>query len=111
MDSKGAGEARQQVSVPRMGEFIDALWILRSGHVLVCLGKGAGQAVLDGVPLYTAMDPLMGYGLVEEFKNAEGFEGAGYYRMSARGVEFADKALAAWRATPFWQRLWVRLIH
>jgi hypothetical protein len=49
------------------------------------------------------------YGLVHEFDNPAGFRGARYYRLSAHGREFADRAEEAWRRRPWLERMAVRL--
>jgi DNA-binding PadR family transcriptional regulator len=91
------------------GEFVDALNRLRRGHVLVKVGEATGGCVLDGGVLYRSYEPLVRYGLIDEFKNPQGFEQASYYRLTPRGREFADRACSAWRQRPLWQRLAVRL--
>jgi hypothetical protein len=95
--------------IPDRGEFIDALRALGRGRVMVGLGDGGG-CVLDGVVVYTAHRPLMEYGLVDEYVNLEGFEGARYYRLNRRGREFADQAWRSWRRRPLLERLAVRLV-
>jgi hypothetical protein len=52
----------------------------------------------------------MKYGLVDEYVNLEGFEGARYYRLNRRGREFADQAWRSWRRRPWLERLAVRLV-
>ncbi len=91
------------------GEFVDALNRLRRGHVLVKVGSSAGGCVLDGGVLYRSYEPLVRYGLIDEFKNPHGFQHASYYRLTPRGRDFAERACRAWRQKPLWQRLAVRL--
>lgn len=91
------------------GEFIDALAALCRGNVIVVLDDGSDACVLDGVRLMWSLPPLMAYGLVAEFVNPRGFAGARYYRMTEAGRQFADDALAAWRARPLHERLAIRL--
>lgn len=90
-------------------EFVDALHLLRRGHVLVRTGETAGSCVLDGGIVYHSYEPLRRYGLIDEFDNPSGFPNASYYRLTAEGRAFADKACQAWRSRPVWQRLAVRL--
>lgn len=99
----------RDVIIADRGEFVDVLRSLRRGHVLVCAGEGAGTAVVDGAIVYRSVDPLLRYGLVDEFDNPEGFEGARYYRLSVRGREFAERACAAWQRQPVLARLATRL--
>ncbi|MFN9194802.1 MAG: hypothetical protein ACK5V2_13965 [Pseudomonadota bacterium] len=95
--------------IPDRCEFIDALRALRNGRVLVQGGEGSNSFVLDGALLHTAHRPLVHYGLVHEFDNPAGFRGARYYRLSANGREFADRADEAWRRRPWLERMAVRL--
>lgn len=99
----------QDVIIADRGEFVDVLRSMRRGHVLVRAGEGAASAVLDGGVIYHSLDPLLRYGLVDEFDNPAGFEGARYYRLSPRGREFAERACAAWQRQPVLTRLAVRL--
>ena len=98
-----------QPIVADRGEFIDALNRLRRGHVLVKVGHASGGCVLDGGVLYRSYGPLVRYGLIDEFKNPQGFENASYYRLTPQGREFAERACRAWGQRPLWQRLAVRL--
>lgn len=91
------------------GEFIDALASLCRGNVIVLLNDGSDTCVLDGVRLMWSFPSLMTYGLIAEFENPKGFAGASYYGITAVGREFADNALAAWRARPLHERLVIRL--
>ncbi len=91
------------------GEFIDALAALSRGNVIVRLDDGSDACVLDGVRLMWSFPSLISYGLIAEFQNIHGFGGARYYRLTAAGHQFADKALAAWRARPLLERLAIRL--
>ena len=89
-------------------EFVDALHLLRKGHVLVKVGESVGGCVLDGGTLYHSYDTLKRYGLIDQFDNPQGFPNASYYRLTSRGREFADRACSAWRRRPVWQRLALR---
>ena len=95
--------------IPDRAEFIDVLSLLRRGGVMV---RGAAQEshfVLDGLMVYTAHQPLLRYGLIDEFSNPDGFANMRYYRLSKTGREFARRACKAWRRKPLWHRLAVRL--
>ena len=91
------------------GEFIDALAALRRGNVIVLLDDGSSTCVLDGARLMWSFPSLIAYGLVAEFQNPRGFEGARYFRLTAAGRQFADNALATWQARPLLERLAIRL--
>lgn len=91
-------------------EFVDALHLLRKGHVLVRTGESSGSCVLDGGIVYRSYEPLERYGLIREFRNPEGFPNARYYRLTPRGREFAERACQAWRSRPVWERLAMRLV-
>ncbi len=90
-------------------EFIDALRLLRRGHVLVRTGEVAGGCVLDGAIVYHSYPALTRYGLIREFDNPQGFINASYYRLTEAGHAFAERAEQAWRSRPVWQRLALRL--
>jgi hypothetical protein len=92
------------------GEFVDALDALRRGHVLVRVGEGSGSCVLDGGIVWTAWRTLLRYELIGEFHNPHGFANASYFRLTERGREFAERALAAWRQRPLHERVWLRLV-
>jgi hypothetical protein len=96
--------------ITHRGEFIDALRLLRDGHVLVRAGGGAFGCVLDGAAVHYSYPTLCDYGLIDEFDNPTGFAGLQYYRISPRGREFADLACARWQQLSLLQRLAVRLL-
>jgi hypothetical protein len=98
----------EQPIIADRGEFVDALNLLRRGHVLVRTSDSSGGCVLDGGIVYRAYEPLRRYGLIDEYPNPHGFEHATYYRLSPRGRAFAERACRAWRQRPLWQRLAVR---
>lgn len=100
---------KAQTIIADRAEFIDALNLLRKGHVLVRAGESSHGCLLDGGIVYSAWEPLTQYGLVDQFDNPQGFPHASYYRLSDRGRHFADRAVSAWRSKPLWQRLAVRL--
>lgn len=101
---------RTDTVIPDRGEFIDVLYALRRGHVLVHAGQHAGGWVVDGGPVYSSYEPLLRYELVQEFDNPEGFEHVHYFRLTPRGRAFAERAVAAWRRRPLLERLMVRLV-
>jgi hypothetical protein len=96
------------------GEFIDVLRHLRQGHVLVrpkaACDSDQANSVLDGCPVYTAVQPLMQFDLIAEFDNPDGFPTMRYFRMTRTGRDFADRALQAWRQRPWTERLAIRLM-
>lgn len=91
-------------------EFIDALHLLRRGHVMVHIGDSPHGWVLDGAAVRHSADTLARYGLVAEFDNPQGFPGVRYYRLSARGRHFAAQAEQAWRRRSLVERALLRLI-
>jgi hypothetical protein len=107
-DAAPAGRTR--AVIPDRGEFIDVLFALRRGHVLVHAGQQAGGWVLDGGNVYSSYEPLLRYELVQEFDNPEGFEHVHYFRLTPQGRAFAERAVAAWRRRPLLERLMVRLV-
>jgi len=94
--------------IPDRAEFIDALELLRRGHVLVKTDD-EGRCALNGCIVYASYEPLAQYGLIDEFDNPQGRCQLHYYRLTPRGREFAERAVAEWRRRPLWQRLAVRL--
>lgn len=96
--------------IPDRGEFVDALWLLCQGHVLVYIGNVVGGCVLDGGIVYRSYRTLLRYGLIYEFDNPKGLPNTSYYRITERGREFAQRVFAAWRSRPVWQRLAMRLL-
>jgi len=105
-------QRERSMSTPSLihcGEFVDALAALRRGHVIVALDRDARTCVLDGSGLHWSFRTLHEYGLVAEFDNPDGFAGLRYFRLTAVGAQFADRALAAWHERPWHQRLMIRL--
>ena len=92
-----------------LGEFIDALAVLRRGKVLVVMDTEAWVCMLDGSPLLWSFRVLRDHGLIAEFDNPAGFEGLRYYRMTDDGLSFSERALAAWQARAWHERLAIRL--
>ncbi|MFO1267077.1 MAG: hypothetical protein U1F25_11750 [Rubrivivax sp.] len=92
------------------GEFIDVLRALWRGRVLVHAGEEAGGWLLDGGRVLSSHRPLLRYGLVREVANPQGFEHVRYFRLSAQGRAFAERAIEAWRQRPLLERLLVRLL-
>jgi hypothetical protein len=91
-------------------EFVDALRLLRRGHVLVHACDSWGGCTVDGRVVQLSLRPLVDYGLVDEFDNPDGFEHVHYYRLNERGRAFADRINAAWSRRPWIERLAVRLL-
>ena len=96
--------------IPDRAEFVEALNLLRRGHLMVHLGDGANTKAIGGGIVHHSAPTLMQYGLVDEVDNPEGFPGVRYYRISSRGREFADRAWAQWRSRKLWERALVRLV-
>ena len=95
--------------IPDRAEFVDALRLLRHGHVLVKAGVVSNNCIVDGHIVYHSFATLLDYGLIGEFDNPQGFASARYYRITPAGRAFAARAVDAWQRTPVWQRLAVRL--
>jgi len=95
--------------IPDRAEFVDALRLLRRGHILVRASNEPGGCLLDGGIVYHSYPTLLQYGLIDEFRNPRGFPHARYYRISERGRDFADRACQAWQQRPLLQRVAVRL--
>lgn len=95
--------------IPDRAEFVDALRLLRRGHILVRASSEPGGCLLDGGIVYHSYPTLLQYGLIDEFRNPRGFPHARYYRISERGRDFADRACHAWQQRPLLQRVAVRL--
>lgn len=92
------------------GEFIDALARLRRGELLVHSADAADErCLIEGQVLYTSWKPLSDFGLLDELP-AQPRQGRMHcYKLSPRGRDFADRAVAAWKRQPLWQRLAMRL--
>lgn len=101
--------ARAPSRLIHLSEFIDALAALRQGCVVVVMDPENHMCVLDGMQLLCSFHVLQDYGLVAEFDNPDGFEGLRYFRLSEAGTGFADRALAAWEARAWHERLALRL--
>ena len=104
------GRTRSAPIIPDRAEFIDALHLLSRGHVMVHVGDSAHGIAIDGGLVRHSAHTLKRYGLVDEFHNPEGFPGVRYYRIGARGRDFAVQAWAAWRRRKPWERAIVRLL-
>jgi hypothetical protein len=105
-NTMGATEA---VIIPDRGEFIDVLKHLRRGSVLARAAADDPRCVVDGAMYYTALPPLLAYGLLQEVKQADPESRLHCYRLSGRGHAFAEKACEQWKRTPLLQKLAVRL--
>jgi hypothetical protein len=92
------------------GEFVDALWALTRGGVLVRVSDLAGGWAIDGRPVFTSQRTLVEWQLVDEFDNPDGFALVRYFRLNGRGHDFAGRAVAAWKLLPLTQRLLARLL-
>lgn len=101
---------QEPVIIADRGEFVDALRLLRRGHVLVHACDSWGGCTVDGSVVHLSLRPLVDYALVDEFHNPQGFEHVRYYRLNARGRAFADRIDAAWSRRPWIERLAVRLL-
>lgn len=91
-------------------EFVEALHRLSHGHVLVRTGDHSCACVLDGAIVHHSFEPLLQYGLIDEFPNRAGFPGVQYFRITPSGREFAHRAWLQWRSRSVWERLAVRLM-
>lgn len=112
MPHEGAAVNRSHATsiIADRGEFIDVLRALWRGHVLVHAGEEAGGWLLDGGRVLSSHRLLLRYGLVHEVANPQGFEHVRYFRLSAQGRAFAERAIEAWRQRPLVERLLVRLL-
>jgi hypothetical protein len=95
--------------IPDRAEFVDALRSLRKGHVLIRVHDASGGCLLDGAAVYRSFQTLLDYGLIREFQNRDGFPNVRYYRITASGREFAERACQSWQTRPLLERLAVRL--
>lgn len=96
--------------IPDRAEFVEALNLLRRGHLMVNLGDGANTKAIGGGMVHHSAATLLAYGLVDEVDNPDGFPGVRYYRISERGRQFADRAWTQWRSRPLLERAIVRLV-
>jgi len=96
--------------IPDRGEFVNVLAALQRGHVLVRLNDQHDGCWLAGRNVFWSFEPLLHYGLIEPFDNRQGFVGLRYYRLSARGRDFAVQACAAWKRRPLLERVVARLV-
>jgi hypothetical protein len=96
--------------IPDRAEFVEALNLLRRGHLMVNVGEGANTKAIGGGIVHHSAPTLLAYGLVDEVDNPGGFPGVRYYRISERGRQFADRAWAAWRRRPLLERAAIRLL-
>jgi hypothetical protein len=113
MSVHAAADARRPAADPiivNRGEFIDALHLLRKGHVMVQVGESDLGWAIDGSLVRYSVGALRRYQLIQEFHNPEGFPGVRYFRLSTHGRAFADRAWLRWRQLPLRRRLWVRLV-
>lgn len=92
------------------GELVDALRLMLRGATLVRVSDLAGGWVVGGMAVYSSQRCLLEWELIEEFDNPDGFDGVRYFRLTPRGAQFAERAVAAWRAMPLGQKLLARLL-
>jgi hypothetical protein len=96
--------------IPDRAEFIDALARLRRGELLVHSDNDDDErCLIEGQVLYTSWKPLSAFGLLDELPPQPRQGRLHCFRLSPRGRDFADRACAAWKQTPLWQRLAVRI--
>lgn len=95
--------------IPDRGEFVDVLAALSRGHVLVRVSDQHDGCWIAGRNVFWSFEPLVAYGLIEEFRNPDGFARIRYFRLNARGETFAVQACAAWKRRPLLERLVARL--
>ena len=101
---------RQDPVVADRGEFIDALARLRRGQVLVHSADADDErCLIEGQMLYTCWKPLSRFGLLDELPRQPRQGRVHCYRLSPRGRDFADRAVAEWKRQPLWRRLAMRL--
>ena len=101
---------RQDPVVADRGEFIDALARLRRGQVLVRPADAHDErCVIEGQMLYASWRPLSEFGLLDELPPQPRQGRMHCYRLSPRGRDFADRAVAEWKRQPLWRRLAMRL--
>ena len=91
-------------------EFVDALHLLRRGHLLVQSGEGTGSCVLGGAVVYHSVPTLLAYGLLDPVQERELPAQTRCYKLSPRGRHFADRAWTEWKRKPLLQRMAVRLM-
>ncbi len=95
------------------GEFIDVLAVLRKGRLLVRSDCAHGRCLVESFVVYHSFEPLHAYGLLDEVPPPRGQSIEAphlhWYRLSPRGLDFAERACAEWKARPLWQRCWLRV--
>jgi hypothetical protein len=105
-----APPATERTLIADRGEFIDALSRLRRGEVLVHSADDADErCLIEGQVLYASWKPLSDFGLLDELPPQPRQGRMHCYKLSPRGRHFAERACAAWRQKPLWQRLAMRL--
>ncbi len=100
---------RSEPVIPDRGEFVDVLAAMRRGHPIVRWSERHDGCWVAGRPVLWSFEPLRDYGLIEPFRNPQGFAGVAYWRLNGRGEAFAAEACAAWRRRPLLQRVVARL--
>ena len=102
--------AQPQPIIADRAEFVDALHLLRRGHLLVQCGEGTGSCVLGGATVYHSMPTLLAYGLLDPVHERPLAPHVRCYKLSPRGRHFADRAWTEWKRKPLLQRVAVRLM-
>ena len=106
----GDGSEAAPTLIADRGEFIDALARLRRGQLLVHSDDASDdRCLIEGQMLYTAWRPLSQYGLLDELPRQPRQGRMHCYKLSPRGRDFADLAVAEWKRQPLWRRLAMRL--
>lgn len=96
--------------IASMGEFVDCLERLLKGHLLVCIGSDARHWTLDGAAVHWSSGALLRNGLIQTVRVPGAAVGVTHYILSAEGRSFGGRALARWRALPWWRRGLLRFI-
>lgn len=108
-DETAPAAARESLIADR-GEFIDALARLRRGQLLVHSEDAEDdRCLIEGQLLYASWRPLSRFGLLDELPRQPRQGRIRCYRLSPRGRDFADRAVAEWKRQPLWRRLAMRL--
>lgn len=96
--------------IPDRAEFIDTLRQMQRGAVIARAAGASEAVVLNGRPLPSAFGPLTEYQLLEEVKPDGEPTAIRFYRLNARGREFAERAWAEWKRRPLLERIAARLL-
>ena len=106
------------ISIGRIGEYIDAVRMLMRGSEVVRIADCAGGTTINGCPLYTSFRALHGSGMIElvvpSFEQTIEHLLSGWpprYKLNSSGIEIAEKMLASWDSLPWWQRAALRFFR